>query len=203
MLLGLLTAAPAQAAESGSRMAGTPVATQVTETAVKVSKPDWEAVFPDGSRYVSGRGFVPKPGTIEPRLLNFFDWASCNNPNDPNHVITSWGSKYNGKIALECGVAKTDGYNHIKSRHEKEWSGLIKRFGGGSSWDDFMAYVSKSSLSSPYAIYGHGFGKTCYTTPVNMVNHRNGDKVTLRPTVVISSNNKKVITSFPGGNCRI
>lgn len=66
-----------------------------------------------------------------------------------------------------------------------------------------MAYVSKSSLSSPSAIYGAGFGKTRYTTPVNMINHRNGDKVTLRPTVVISSNNKKVITSFPGGNCRI
>lgn len=202
LLGGLATAAPAQASQPTKGLAGTTSTIDAQSTSSVEDSADWEAIFPDGSRYLSTTGYVPKPGTIEPRLLNFFDWASCKNPNDPNHVITSWGSKYHGNIALECGSATSSGYNHIKSRHEKEWADLIKRFGGESSWDDFMAYVSKSSLSSPSAIYGAGFGKTCYTTPVNMINHKNGDKVTLKPTVVISTNNKRVITSYPGGGCR-
>ena len=74
---------------------------------------------------------------------------SCNNPNDPYHVITSWYSKYQGKVALQCGRATTSGYNHISARHRSEWQALINRFGGGSSWDDFMAYVTKIALSSP------------------------------------------------------
>lgn len=163
---------------------------------------DWEAQFPDGSKYLSGRGFVPKPGTVEARLLNPFDWLSCNNPKDPRHVITSWNSKYQGKVALQCGSAKTSGYNHISARHKTEWQNLITRFGGGRSWDDFMAYVSISALNNPSAIYGAGFEKICYTAPINMINHKNGDKVTLSPSVIISSNNKIVITSYPGGKCR-
>lgn len=178
-----------------------PINQTPTSTTAPAS-PDWEAQFPDGSKYVSGIGFVPKPGTIQPRLLNPFDWLSCNNPNDPFHVITTWSSKYQGNVALQCGKATTSGYNHISARHKVEWQNLINRFGGGSSWDDFMAYVTKAALSSPSAIYGAGFEKVCYTTPINMINHNNGDKATLSPTIIISSNNKIVITSYPGGNCR-
>lgn len=175
---------------------------QIDPSAAAPVSPDWEAEFPDGSKYVSGTGFVPAPGTIQPRLLTPFDWLSCNNPNDPWHVISNWPAKYQGNITLQCGRSASTGYNHISLRHKSEWQNLINRFGGGSSWDDFMAYVTKAALNSPSAIYGAGFQKICYTTPINMINHNNGDKVTLSPTIIISSNNKTVITSYPGGNCR-
>lgn len=164
--------------------------------------PDREAQFPDGTKYVSGIDFVPKHGTNQPRLLNPFDWLSCCSPNAPFRVITTWSSKYQGNDALQCGKATTNGYNHISDQHKNNWQDLINRFDDGSSWDDIMAYVTQPALSSPSAIYGAGFEKICNTTPINMINHNNGDKATLSPTILISSNNKIVITSYPGGNCR-
>ncbi|MFZ4840993.1 hypothetical protein [Mycetocola saprophilus] len=113
-----------------------------------------------------------------------------------------------GNIDLLCGDER-DGYVHIRKKHEKEWQSLMDSLGGGGTWDDLMEMALSSSVTNPGPGYpiDIGSGKYCYSTPVQIF-HSDGSLIrVINPTIIVSANNKKVITAVPttdavSSNCR-
>lgn len=114
-----------------------------------------------------------------------------------NTVIESWATSKFGKIDLKCGDSNS-GYVHIRSRHQADWQGVINTTHGSGNWDDFMASITGGALTGPSPGYplNEGSNKWCYTTPTEIF--YSGDLIyTFFPTIIVSANNKLVITSFP------
>lgn len=108
-------------------------------------------------------------------------------------VIDTASSEEDGKVSLRCGDDKS-GYVHIRKNHENDWE---KRKGGAEGlWDDLMWYSTKSALENPSFTLDMGSNKRCYTAPI-VIENSEGKKVTFHPTVLVSMNNKRVITSYP------
>lgn len=111
-----------------------------------------------------------------------------------------------GAIDLFCGDANS-GYVHIRSRHQADWQGVINSTHGGSAnWDDVMVAFTDESVRAPAIGYPKNIGsnKWCYSAPIKVHDPVTGANVTFNPTVIVSTNNKKVITSFPtksAANC--
>ena len=145
---------------------------------------------------------------MTPFLLDPVDLTACNVLNATNHEVrridgVEAGSFFGGgSISLTCGNASF-GYRHIRDRHEADWRSRLTQAGTPTaSWDDYMFYVSMLTLVDPDTIVGQGDGKLCYTTYIVMVDDNWVPVVEYRPSVVISTNNRWMITSFPGGACR-
>jgi len=127
------------------------------------------------------------PGTI----------ALCN-AGFGNVSVQNFQAKGLGKIDLFCGDSAS-GYVHIRSRHQADWQAVINLAGGGGNWDDLMVFAVNASVTAPSSGYPFNIGnnKWCYTTPIQIKNSKGVVVRTLHPTVVVSTNNKKVITAFP------
>lgn len=112
--------------------------------------------------------------------------------------VQNFQAKNLGKIDLFCGDSAS-GYVHIRTRHQSDWQTVINQAGGGALWDDFMVYAVNGSVSAPSPNYPVNIGnnKWCYTTPIQIKNTQGVVTKTLHPTVIVSVNNKKVITAFP------
>ena len=111
--------------------------------------------------------------------------------------VKTFNSKNDGEITLYCGDSNS-GYVHIRERHESQWESQKGGFEG--PWDDYMAFATQASLESPAYSAEKPSQKRCYTTPIEVYEVVNGapvKKKTINPTVMISMNNKKVITSYP------
>lgn len=144
---------------------------------------------------------------VTPFLLDPVDLTACNVLNQAGHEIRRiddvkyYSSFTGGSISLTCGNADY-GYRHIRDRHEAQWRDRLAQAGDMSSrWDDFMFWTALQALLSPDRITDQGSGKLCYTTSVILVNADMIPVVEFDPTIVISSNNRHVITAFPGGGC--
>lgn len=144
------------------------------------------------------------PATATPFLLDPVDHIQCNVNNNADHTVTWWTAKrtinFNGgRVDLKCGNDNV-GYKHIKSRHQSEWQTRANEVGGGA-WDDMMNFAVKAALESPSASYIETGSKACYTAPIQVRNSSGTVIKTWYPTVIISLNNKIIITAFPGGGC--
>ncbi|MFB2583037.1 hypothetical protein ACEXQD_17445 [Herbiconiux sp. P15] len=112
--------------------------------------------------------------------------------------VKSYDTAELGKIDLFCGDSAS-GYVHIRDRHEGAWQAQLDSLGGGTNWDDWMEYQVASAVMDPasgYPIY-IGDDKACFTAPIEIVNSYGDVEDTFYPTVIVSMNNKKVITAIP------
>ena len=105
-----------------------------------------------------------------------------------------------GKVDLRCGHTGA-GYVHIRTKHQKDWEQIIALAGGGALWDDLMVYAVKSALNAPMSGFPRRSpsdgSKMCYSAPVQIRDKRGVVKRTIYPSVLVSRNNKIVITAFP------
>lgn len=160
---------------------------------------------PEGSQWYGGEELLKKeisqvdPGTS--LRLNPITIGLCNAGFGDKKVET-FASKHDEDIVLYCGDSNS-GYIHIRERHEEDWE---KQKGGEKGhWDDYMVFVTRSALESPSYSAGKPNDKRCYTTPIEVYEFIDGNPVkqkTFNPTVMVSVNNKKVITSYPTNNHR-
>lgn len=76
----------------------------------------------------------------------------------------------------------------------------LNQMGGPGLWDDYMVWATTNALASPSMVKPQPGNKNCYTTPISVYRTVDGKpkfwKV-FNPSVVVSVNNKKVITSIP------
>lgn len=160
---------------------------------------------PEGSQWYSGEELLKKEisqvdsGTSF--RLNPITIGLCN-AGFGDKKVEKFASKHDEEIVLYCGDSKS-GYVHIREQHEEDWE---KQKGGEEGhWDDYMVFVTRSALESPSYSAGKPNDKRCYTTPIEVYEVIDGNPVkqkTFNPTVMISVNNKKVITSYPTNNHR-
>lgn len=144
------------------------------------------------------------PGVASASLLGPIDSLNCNTLKRENYVVTTYqaakrGSFSGGRITLQCGAPTSHGYRHIRARHQVDWTNRMSPMRG--NWDDFMDFATRQSLAAPSKYANQGGGKFCYTTPIQVRNTRGQVLKTFYPRVVISTNNRRVITSIPGGGC--
>lgn len=133
-------------------------------------------------------------GLVQPMMNPISMWA-C------DLGLSGWGvetftTAHDGTVNLLCGTT-TSGYIHIKNSHATQWA---SQMGGPGAWDDYMVWATANALQYPAASHLQSGQKRCYTTPIRVYKVVNGQPQylkTFNPTVVISTNNKIVITSFP------
>lgn len=111
-------------------------------------------------------------------------------------VIEKFPSRIDGTVSLKCGD-NNSGYIHIRNRHQVDWRNQQP---GGGNWDDFMVWASRQALTAPTYTSVQPGQKRCYTTPVQLYRIVNGKPQyykTFNPSIVVSTNNKKIITAIP------
>lgn len=114
--------------------------------------------------------------------------------------VKSWDVSA-GHIDMFCGDKNSDdvwvsGYNHIRERHQTDWQGVVDSVGGGGNWDDLMMFMTDQAMAEDDP-EEEGDSKLCYTAPVEM-HKADGTLVGVyNPTVIVSANNARVITSYP------
>lgn len=116
--------------------------------------------------------------------------------------VETFDSQHDGEITLYCGDSAS-GYVHIREQHESQWEDQKGGFEG--YWDDYMVFATNAALESPSYSTTRPNQKRCYTTPIEVYEIIDGvpvKKKTIHPTIMISVNNKKVITSYPTTNHR-
>lgn len=143
-------------------------------------------------------------GQVSMMLLGPIDSLNCNVLKRPSHVVTSYNARSRpgfsgGYIKMECGNETGYGYRHIRSRHQQDWINRMSPLRG--NWDDFMDFATRQALAAPSKAERQSGGKMCYTTPVQIRNSRGAVVKTFYPKIIISTTNRRVITSIPGGSC--
>lgn len=116
-------------------------------------------------------------------------------------IISEWENPID-TFALRCGDDKS-GYVHIREGHQSSWQGIIDKYGlVGTVWDDVMEFATGGAIIGPE--YGYpinvGNGKSCYPTPVIVVDDAEVVIGEFYVTVIVSDTKKRVITSYPSGN---
>lgn len=136
-------------------------------------------------------------GIIQPKM-NPISMLACN-LGWSDWGVQSFTTTTYGTVNLLCGTS-TSGYIHIRAKHESHW---VSQMGGPGSWDDYMVWSSAHALRYPKESNFQSGQKRCYTTPIKVYRVQSGATTywkTFNPTVVISTNNKIVITSIPTTN---
>ena len=197
LVLSLIPVAGASAAEPVSA-----AASKADAPVIKINVDDLDGKVtwnvPESSNPTKVDGM---PVIASPALLGPIDRFNCNILKNSKWNITSYKAKNfssfaGGKIKLKCGTSAS-GYKHIKEGHGNQWQQQINKVGGVGSWDDLMGFATQEILRSPKMIRSAGNNKLCYTAPIEIANSKRTKKVKLNPTVIISMNNKLVITSYP------
>lgn len=172
----------------------------------------WIAVSPEtGGKLTVGSGsivmnYLPGP---QPRLLNLIDFVGCTLSQSSSYLIKNYVVKpkvsyTSTRAALYCGTASSSGYLHIQAAHQTEWQARVTAAGGGAAWDDLMDFATAESLATPGTRSSQPNNKTCYSTPVEIYDaYTFRLKFVFNPTVVVSNNNRLVVTSYPttSANC--
>lgn len=156
-------------------------------------------MLPKGDGRTTSDADVAELSTLTPLLLDPVDVFNCNVRKNSNHTVNNYtakafGSFTGGTVALKCETAE-DGWIHIKRQHADQWQYKLDRVAGTGTWDDLMGFAVKEALSHPGTIANGGQGKLCFSTPIEL--HRGTTVVKFNPTVIISMNNRKVITAYP------
>lgn len=102
-----------------------------------------------------------------------------------------------------CGRSYSSGYEHISANHSGQWQQRLNQVGAyDTNWAQFMMWTTRQAAGRPYygfPRYSQTTQKFCYTTPVDM--RRAGKKpIRFNPSIIISINNRTVITSYPSTN---
>lgn len=174
----------------------------------ETSESGYTLYFPETGTSVPVEDIGSMSNPTKSRPLNPISIGLCN-AGQKTHVIGSQaaGVRNNinlGVIDLKCGTS-TAGYVHIRERHQKDWSYFTTKYPIGGTWDDFMWFATKSAIATPAAQYGMPkrigkTGKVCYSTNVQIKNPKGIVMDSLNPSVIVSENNKYVITSIPTSN---
>jgi hypothetical protein len=111
--------------------------------------------------------------------------------------VASWETGI-GHVDLFCGDDRS-GYVHIRTDHQSQWQTVVDGAGGGAYWDDFMVFATGSIVTAPAPGFPKdvGDGKLCYSAPITIKNAEGNVVDTYNPTVLVSANNKRIITSYP------
>jgi hypothetical protein len=152
---------------------------------------DWYAGGPILDR--SSESLPPKQTRLNPLVIGL-----CN-AGASGLIIGTMKSTADGNVDLRCGTS-TEGYIHIRNRHQTSWE-LQK--GSGGVWDDYMAWATANALAWPSSVFNLAGSKRCYTTPIEVMKYVNGFPQyvkTFYPTIIVSTNNKLVITSIPSNS---
>lgn len=146
----------------------------------------------------TGSPIIPRPGMAasnNQNRLNPLVIGLCN-AGAVDLSVASFASSLDGVVRLKCGTL-WDGYIHIRDRHQSSWETQNL---GGLYWDDNMAWATSRALMAPSMVTNRPGSKRCYTTPIQVFLYANGVMQlvkTFNPTVIVSTNNKIVITSIP------
>ena len=122
----------------------------------------------------------------------------CGDPLQMHHVLEKFKSKYDKTIRLECGTNNGFGFNHINKSHPKsQW---VKQMGGKGSWTEYQQYLIRVAVTKPSKVKSQPGNKRCYQAPVKVYKMSNGKPKywkTIEPSVIVSKNNKRVVTAMP------
>lgn len=142
---------------------------------------------------------TPEETRVQPLGLNPVTIAQCN-MGQSDVTVADMPSTKDGLVALKCGNDKV-GYVHIRKEHEKDWQSILNQYPIGGTWDDYMLFATKNSLQAPDPSLGMPQvipgDKRCYSTPVQIKNPDGVVMETIHPSIIVSMNNRVVITSFP------
>lgn len=147
----------------------------------------YTVVGPNGAVYTPPKttGVRPQldPGTIALCNAGFGDVS-----------VRSWNNSSIGHIDLFCGD-NSSGYVHIRTDHQADWQAVLNTYPIGGSWDDLMVFATGEAITKGSPV-NEGSNKYCYSAPIQI---KNGSTVvtTYYPTIIVSVNNKRVITSYP------
>lgn len=107
-----------------------------------------------------------------------------------------------GKTSLKCGNSSY-GFKHIQQRHAAQWISRYAKLGptNGLDWSDILDFALTTTLDAPYIanpIRPGSANKTCFAGIVEARSYP-GNKLLFRyePTVVVSQNNRHIITAIP------
>lgn len=121
-------------------------------------------------------------------------------------------SRNNEKVEQDArstrGVGRTGGdvndcsFGGERDKHEQDWRNVLLKVGDVySNWDDFMYFAALQSLLRPDHIVDKGSNKLCYRTPIILMNSEMVPVYEFSPSIIISANNRHVITAYPGDRC--
>lgn len=165
-------------------------------------------VGPDGQPVPIGLlGGPSDPDVMTPFLIDPVDHVQCKVRNNADHAIVKFSAKKvsgfaGGEITLKCGTATSSGYKHIQSGKQADWQARSNQEGLGRAWDDMMAGVVSLTLSNPRTSTIQTGNKVCYSANF-ILRDKNGIlKAQYDSRVIVSANNKIIITAIPGGGCR-
>ncbi len=100
-------------------------------------------------------------------------------------------------IELQCGYSTGHGWKHIQAEHQSQWQDRINAAGGGGNWDDLMSWSNETILGWSMTDVPDGTNKRCVSAPIMMYDRQGTFLFTFWPTVAVSTNNLRVITSIP------
>ena len=140
------------------------------------------------------------PSVLRPtKTLNPVTIGACN-AGFGDVSVQAMSARGLGKIDLKCGNANS-GYVHIRDRHQRDWQKLVDQAGGGAPWDDLMMFAVVQATATPSPGFPRATprdaSKLCYAAPVQLKNRSGHVIKTFYPSVIVSKNNRIVITAFP------
>lgn len=179
------------------------------------SRPDTKPSAPDSGSYVetSMNGVVIESSKttqagIGARSLPIVDHLQCA-ANNANWVIKQYQAAYSGgfqgQVDLKCGDDNS-GYKHINQRHSGQWVERTTWHGAApsSDWDLWLLTYIDVTLRYPSKVISQAGQKSCYEAPFTQQWKNSKGQVldsrTWYVVVIISQNNRKIITSYPPTN---
>lgn len=115
---------------------------------------------------------------------------------DSRQLVAQYDTDALGQVVLQCGNPG-QGYEHIRVRHEQDWTEVL---GGRGSrdWDDAMLTAVRTALTAPRSGYPEdaGGGKVCYVAPVSFDDGSRPDREPF-VKVIVSATTDRVITAYP------
>ena len=147
---------------------------------------------------------------VTPYLLEPYDWTQCWMINNQDYVIRSmWWSNQgtSDTMNLTCGNTSF-GYKHIVDQnHDDHWDTILSNAVAAgfykwdydiNTWDDLMYFAVVNMVSGVGTSYNSTSMKGCQNRSFGLYNTSTGSLAyEFRAEVVVSLNNKRVITSFP------
>ena len=137
----------------------------------------------------------PSPDPTATSNLDPINVGLCN-LGSKETVLAVLRSKGDGKVRLTCGNAY-GGYVHIRSGHQADWQARTPAY---RLWDDFMIWTVAGVLRAPDVMQVQENMKRCYSAPINFYDETRVKPVllkTIHPTVIVSINNKRIVTAYP------
>lgn len=152
--------------------------------------------------------------TASPSLIDDpVAWSACFTAHDEDYPLASytyWGSPDPITIQLQCGYHDSasdtgHGWHHISAQHESQWRDRIIALASGdptgAGWDDLMSWANDSNIGWPLVDVARATNYTrCVSAPVLMYDADGTYEYTFNPSVVFSTDTKRVITSIPSTN---